>query len=71
MLKPFAVVALTQDLPPQELKRGQVGTILEEVGTTDVYEVEFSDTNGKTYATVALRGDQLMELHYRRGMEAA
>jgi hypothetical protein len=44
MLKPFAVVALTQDLPPKELKRGQVATIFEEVGT-DVYEVEFSDTN--------------------------
>ena len=28
-------------------------------------EVEFSDDEGRTYATLALRADQLMVLHYR------
>ena len=70
MLKAFAVVALTEDLPSHGLQRGQVGTVLEELGT-GVYEVEFSDVTGKTYATSALRGDQLMELHYERCTEAA
>jgi hypothetical protein len=28
-----------------------------------VYEVEFCDDEGQTYAELALRGDQLMTLH--------
>jgi len=30
----------------------------------DVFEVEFSDNNGHTYATLALKVAQLMLLHY-------
>jgi hypothetical protein len=29
-----------------------------------VYEVEFSDNDGRTYETLALRTDQLMVLHF-------
>jgi hypothetical protein len=29
-----------------------------------VFEVEFSDDEGRTYAMLALRGDQLMVLQY-------
>jgi hypothetical protein len=29
-----------------------------------VFEVEFSDDEGRTYASLALREDQLMVLHY-------
>lgn len=57
------VVALTEDLPDQQLLRGQVGTIVELLAP-EVYEVEFSDNDGRTYATCALRADQLMVLHY-------
>jgi hypothetical protein len=69
-LKPFAVVALLEDIPAERLERGQVGTILEELAP-NVYEVEFSDTNGRTYATAALRGEQLMQLRYERTTQAA
>ncbi len=55
------VVALVEDLPEENLKRGQVGTIVEE-WEPGVYEVEFADTNGVAYAMVALRADQLMAL---------
>lgn len=58
------VVALTVDLPDKELQRGQVGTIVEELAE-NVYEVEFSDTDGVTYALVALTSEQLMTLHYQ------
>ena len=58
------VVALTADLPDKGLRRGQVGTIVEELAD-DVYEVEFSDTDGMTYALVALKAEQLMILHYQ------
>jgi hypothetical protein len=30
-----------------------------------VFEVEFCDNDGRTYASLALRSDQLMVLHYR------
>ncbi|MBV9302829.1 MAG: DUF4926 domain-containing protein [Acidobacteriaceae bacterium] len=70
LIKPFAVVALMEDLPSQKLQRGQVGTVLEELAP-GVYEIEFSDMVGKTYATVALRTDQVMKLHYERSVEAA
>lgn len=58
------VVALTEDLPERSLLRGQVGTIVEYLAP-DVFEVEFSDNEGRTYATLALRADQLMILHHQ------
>jgi hypothetical protein len=58
------VVALTADLPERGLLRGQVGTVVE-VLAPGVFEVEFSDEQGRTYAQLALRGSQLMVLHYR------
>ena len=57
------VVALTTDLPDSGLVRGQVGTAVEILGP-DVYEVEFSDDRGRTYAQLPLRTDQLLVLHY-------
>ncbi len=62
-LKPFAVVALLEDLPARGLCRGQVGTVVESLAP-GVFEVEFSDNSGRTYATLALRSDQLMPLHH-------
>jgi len=41
-----------------------VGTIVE-ILAPNVYEVEFSDDEGQTYAELALRGDQLVVLHNR------
>lgn len=58
------VVALTDDLPDRDLRRGQVGTVVELLAP-DIFEVEFSDDDGRTYASLALRVDQLMVLHYR------
>jgi len=58
------VVALTEDLPEHMLHRGQVGTVVELLAS-DVFEVEFSDDEGQTYAMLALRADQLMVLHYQ------
>lgn len=58
------VVALTDDLTQQGLYRGQVGTVVETLGP-DVFEVEFSDNDGRTYASLALRADQLLVLHYQ------
>ncbi|MEO8397726.1 MAG: DUF4926 domain-containing protein [Chloroflexota bacterium] len=59
----YDVVALLEDLPAEGLKRGQVGTLIEE-WEPGVYEVDFSDTDGITYALVALRAEQLMTLYW-------
>ncbi|RMH74597.1 MAG: DUF4926 domain-containing protein [Calditrichaeota bacterium] len=63
-MKLLDVVALTEDLPAQNLYRGQVGTIVE-ILDDGVFEVEFTDDEGQTYAMATLRADQLMVLHYR------
>ena len=57
------VVALLADLPERGLRRGQVGTIVE-VLALEAFEVEFSDDQGRTYATAALRSEQLLALRY-------
>jgi hypothetical protein len=58
------VVALTTDLPERGLVRGQVGTVVEAL-SPGVFEVEFSDDQGRTYAQLALPEDQLLVLRYR------
>jgi len=63
-IKLLETVALLEDLPERKLKRGEVGTVVE-VLAPDVYEVEFCDDEGQTYAELALRGEQLVALHNR------
>ena len=58
------VVALTEDVPDHGLRRGQVGTIVE-ILEPNVFEVEFADNEGRTYATLALKAKQLLVLHYQ------
>ncbi len=64
-IKLLDVVALTEDLESDGLRRGEVGTIVE-VWKDGIFEVEFSDNVGKTYAFAALKPDQLMKLHFRK-----
>ncbi len=64
-------VALLEDLPQRNLKKGEVGTIVE-ILEPDVFEVEFSDDDGQSYAMFALRENQLMVLHNQgRGLKIA
>ena len=58
------VVALTEDILDRGLLRGQVGTVVESLGP-GVFEVEFVDNDGRTYATVPLHTRQLLVLHYQ------
>ena len=58
------VVALTEDLPENRLWRGQVGTVVDILADGAVFEVEFCDRDGRTYASLGLRPDQIMLLHY-------
>jgi hypothetical protein len=66
----LSVVALLHDLPEEGLVRGQVGTVVEN-WAPGVFEVEFSDDNGRAYAMVALKAGQLMRLHHEPANQAA
>jgi hypothetical protein len=57
------VVALVADLPESGLPRGQVGTVVEALAP-DAFLVEFSDDQGRTYAILPLKVDQLIVLHF-------
>jgi Domain of unknown function (DUF4926) len=63
-IKLLDVVALTVDLPEVNLCRGQVGTIVDILAGSAAFEVEFSDRQGRTYASLGLRPDQIMVLRY-------
>lgn len=65
-----SVVALLEDIPGEGLVRGQVGTIVE-TWAPGVYEVEFSDDDGRAYAIIAVKAEQLMRLHHRPADQAA
>ena len=59
----LAEVALLRDLPGQGLARGQVGTVVE-ILSADAVEVEFSDDEGRTYATAAVPVEDLVPLRH-------
>jgi hypothetical protein len=69
-LELLSVVALLENVADHDLLRGQVGTVVERLAP-GVYEVEFSDDDGQTYATLSLRADQLLQLHHEPGHQAA
>ena len=64
-IKLLDVVALVEDLDSEGLRRGEVGTVVEQ-WKDGVSEVEFSDNSGKAYAFAALRPDQVMKLRFRK-----
>lgn len=63
-IKLFDVVALTEDLPQDNLGRGQVGTVVEILADGTAFEVEFNDTNGRSFISLGLRPEQIMPLHF-------
>lgn len=62
-IKLLDVVALLEDFPSRGVFRGQVGTVVEKLGP-DVFEVEFSDNQGRTYASLAVKRSQFLVLRH-------
>ena len=58
-------VALTEDIPEHGLTAGEVGAVVEVLGSGEAFEVEFCDNAGVTYGVFTLRANQLMRLHTR------
>lgn len=55
------VVVLLEDIPEENLQRGNVGTLVEILGE-DAWEVEFVDDEGYTYGLLPLRESQMVAL---------
>jgi len=62
-IKLYDVVALLEDIPEKNLSRGQVGTLVEKLDD-NIFEIEFSDDAGKTYALVPVEAKNFLVLHY-------
>ena len=62
-IKLLDVVALTQDVPAHNLKRGEIGTVIEILSNGEAYEVEFSDDNGQMYKCLSFPASQLEVIH--------
>ncbi len=64
-IKLLDVVALTENLQSEGLRRGEVGTVVEK-WSDGVFEIEFSDDTGKAYAFAAVPAEKLMKLYFRK-----
>ena len=62
-VKLLDVVALLVDKPAEGLTTGHVGTVVE-VLARDVFEVEFLDPSGHTFALAELKRDELLVLKH-------
>ena len=56
------IVALIVDLPEHNLRRGEIGTVVELLADGAAFEVEFSDDDGQTYESIGLCPEQFMVL---------
>lgn len=71
-IKLYNTVALLEDIKTKRfmgqqeivLRRGQVGTVVEEYKDAEALEVEFADSQGQTYALLAVKASKLMPLFY-------
>ena len=62
-IKLLDVVVLTQDVREHNLKRGEVGTVVEILSNGEAFEVEFSDDNGQMYKCLSFLASQLKVIH--------
>ena len=68
-MKLLDVVATLEDVPAAHLAKGQVGTIVDELGE-DVVLVEFADLGGVAYALEPIPVGKLIELRHTPAMAA-
>ena len=68
-MKALDDVAILEDLPANHLRKGQVGTIVEMLGS-GMYLIEFADLDGVAYEIEPVSGDKLIELRHAPAMVA-
>ncbi len=65
MFEEYSIVKLTEDLPQENLKSGDKGTIVmvyPKISETQEYEVEFSDSEGNSLAVLTISETLLEEV---------
>lgn len=70
-IKLFDSVALLEDIPEENLERGNVGAIVEIHNGGEAFEVEFVDSNGRTYGLIALTPAQFIVLSHHASEKIA
>jgi hypothetical protein len=70
-IKLLDVVALTEDVSEHNLKRGEVGTVVEILSKGEAFEIEFSDDNGQMYKGLSFPASQLRVIHHEPISESA
>jgi len=63
ILELFDMVVLTEPVSSHNLRKGELGTIVE-ILDEEVFLVEFADTKGVTYAMIPLKSSSLMKVYY-------
>ena len=62
MAKLFDSIVLLEDLPDENLHRGNVGAVVEVYNGGEAFEVEFVAPDGFTYGLTTLRPEQFLVL---------
>ena len=65
-IKLLDVVALTQDVPEHNLKRGDIGTVVEILSNSEAFEVEFSNAYGQMSKCISFLVSQLRVLPHEQ-----
>ena len=63
MVKEHDVVALTEDVQSEGLRKGDVGAVVHCYQAGDIYEVEFIDEHGRTKRIASVPASRLMKLN--------
>ena len=66
-LKLHDIVALTNPIPDHNLRRGEIGVVVD-IGPDNQYLLEFADRNGIPYATPTVGADGLMKVYLHTDM---
>ncbi len=74
MIREHDTVVLACDLPEENLKEGDIGTVVHIYQDGAAYEVEFTALDGETVAVVTLQKRQVRpvrrhEIHHARSLE--
>lgn len=62
-IKELDVVALLTNVPEAHLSKGAIGTVIH-VYNKNIYEIEFADLKGETYALATLPAENLLLLKH-------
>jgi Domain of unknown function (DUF4926) len=63
------LVALTEARPAENLRRGEIGVIID-IGPNDQYLLEFVDHGGKTYATPTVSAHDVLKVYLQPSLVA-